>query len=561
MKRKTTTIFKFLATLFTLVVFTSCDKKARELTNLQIKSLDSIATIDVPNDAPGVATGIVMNGKIVYEKYAGYADLKDSTFIDGRSRFNIASNGKQFTALAILSLMDEGKLSLDDDIRTFFPKLYPTIKSKITIAHLLNHTSGIRDVYNLLALQGITWWEHTYDNNDALNLLRKQHDLNFEPGSKYYYSNSNYIVLAEIVSRASGSNFIDYTNQMFQDLNMPNTSFTGNYKTIDGPIAKPYFSFDTWFNYDWIWNIHGDGNIFSTLNDQLEFERILQTKKNKRFSKELLEQSQSLLPNSSTQKYGYGVEFMEHQKIPYKYHGGSTGAWKAITARFEKQKFSIITLTNSGKTDPMTQTLNTANVLMGLKSGSNDIRLTPEKIGPYVAIEDIVGMYEINGSIWEFVERDGDLYLLRAGRNDTKLVREADNVFQQWNDAPFKQEFTKNKQGEMLVTAYYTKTPVFTLTRKNTDFSGFDYEAVNGTYINNETSVSFKVEHTSGRKYKVVSGENVMNAFLLSKKELVINDYNYRIKIGETKEGKTTNLFLTFRRIQNVRFSRININE
>lgn len=543
--------------IITIFCISSCEKEARELTNLQIKSLDSIATIDVPKGAPGVATGIVMDGKIVYEKYAGYADLKDSTFIDNRSRFNIASNGKQFTALAILSLIDEGKLTLDDDIRTFFPKLFSAIESKITIGHLLNHTSGIRDVYNLWAIQGITWWEHTYDNNDALNLLRKQDDLNFEPGSKYYYSNSNYIVLAEIVSRASGSNFIDYTNQMFQDLNMPNTSFTGNYKTIDGPIAKPYFSFDTWFNYDWIWNIHGDGNIFSTLQDQLEFERILQTKKNKRFSKKLLEQSQSLLPNSTTQKYGYGVEFMEHQKISYKYHGGSTGAWKAITARFEKQQFSIITLTNSGKTDPMTQTLNTANVLLDLKADSDGIRLTPEKIGPYVAIEDIVGMYEINGFIWEFVEREGDLYLLRAGRNDTKLVREADNVFQQWNDAPFKQEFTKNKQGEMQVTAYYTRTPTFSLTRRNTDFSGVDYKAISGTYINNETSVSFKVEHTSGRKYKVVSGENTMKAVLLSKDELVINDYNYRIKIEKDNNGVVSDIFLTFRRIQNVRFSRI----
>tara|TARA_R110002073_G_scaffold108336_9_gene243683 strand:+ start:113947 stop:115623 length:1677 start_codon:yes stop_codon:yes gene_type:complete len=557
MKCKIPTIFKFIVALFTITAFTSCDQKPRELTNLQIKSLDSIATIDVPEGAPGVAVGVVMDGKIVYEKYAGYADLKDSTFIDERSRFNIASNGKQFTALAILSLIEEGKLALDDDIRKFFPELYPTIKSKIKVAHLLNHTSGIRDVYNLWALQGITWWEHTYDNNDALNLLRKQDDLNFEPGSKYYYSNSNYIVLAEIVSRASGSNFIDYTNQMFQNLNMPNTSFTGNYKTINGQIAKPYFSFDTWFNYDWIWNIHGDGNLFSTLQDQLEFEKILQTKKNKRFTKELLEQSQSLLPNSTTQKYGYGVEFMEHQKILYKYHGGSTGAWKAITARFEKQNFSIITLTNSGKTDPMTQTLNTANVLMDLKASSDGIRLTPEKVGPYVTIEDIIGMYEINGFIWEFVERGGDLYLLRAGRNDTKLVREADNVFQQWNDAPFKQEFTKNEQGEMKVTAYYPRTPTFSLTRKNTDFSGFNYGTIDGTYVNKETSVSFEIKHTSGRNYKVVSGENTMKAVLLSREELVINDYNYRIRIGKTTDGKISNVFLTFRRIQNVRFSRV----
>ena len=543
--------------LIIVLVLVSCDPKPRKLTNAQINSIDSIATIDVPKSAPGVAVGIVMDGKIIYEKYAGYADLQDSLLIDTQSRFNIASNGKQFTALAVLSLIEEGKLTLEEDIRTFFPKLFPAIKSKITIAHLLNHTSGIRDVYDLWSLQGITWWEHTYSNKDVLNLLLQQSELNFEPGSKYSYSNSNYMLLAEIVGIASESNFIEYTNQIFRDLNMPNTSFEGNYKNIRGSVAKPYFNFDTWFGYEWIWNAYGDGNIFSTLQDQLEFEKILQTKKNKRFSKELLEESQSLIPDSSNKKYGYGVEFMEHKKIPYKYHGGSTGAWKAITARFEQQNFSIVTLTNSGKTDPMTQTLNTADILMNLDPKEDNIQLTPEKIGSYTDAKDILGMYEINGYIWEIVERNGDLYLLRAGRNDTKLVRESDNVFHQWNDAPFKQEFRKNEKGEMQVTAYYTKTPPFTLTRKNTDFSKFDFAAVNGTFLNQETKVSFSVKHVFGSRYDVTSGETQMKAILLSKDELVINDYGYKIKIGNKENTSISNLFLTSGRIQNVRFSRV----
>lgn len=548
----------YLIVIWSIIfAMTSCTKKPEQLTNLQIKKLDSIATIDVPGDAPGVAVGVVMDGKTVYEKYAGYADLEDSTFIDEKSRFNIASNGKQFTALAILNLIEDKKMSLDDDIRSFFPNLYPDIKSKIKISHLLNHTSGIRDVYDLWGLQGITWWEHTYTMEDALSMLSKQTDLNFEPGEKYSYSNSNYMILAEVVSIVSGTNFIDYTNQMFEDLNMPNTSFVGNYRTIDGPVAKPYLNFDTWFGYDWIWNIYGDGNIFSTLQDQLEWEKTLQTKENKRFSKALLEESQSLIPNSKNKKYGYGVEFMEHQEIPYKYHGGSTGAWKAITARFPKQNVSIITLTNSGKTDPMTQTLNSVNVLMDLKSDSENIRLTPEKIGTYVSVKDIVGLYEMNGFIWQFVEREGDLYLLRSGRNDTKLIREADNVFQQWNDAPFKQEFTKNEEDEMQVTAYYTRTPHFILTRTNTDFTYFDFESVNGSFLNKETGVSFTVKCLSDLNYEVTSGDTKMTAILLSPSELVINDYDYRIKMQKDKNNNVSDLFLTSGRIQNVRFYRV----
>lgn len=521
-----------------------------------MKSLDSIATVDVPKNAPGIATGIVMNGEVVYRNVAGYANLKDSILIDEKSRFNIASNGKQFVALAILSLEDEGKLMLTEDIRTYFPKLFPKIESKITIAHLLNHSSGIRDVYDLWSLQGITWWEHTYTNQDALEFLHKQKELNFIPGEKYSYSNSNYILLAEIVGIVSEVGFIEYTKQMFKDLNMPNTFFVDDYKLIGEPIAKPYFNFDTWFNYEWIWNIHGDGNLFSTLEDQLQYEMILQTKNNDRFSKDILEKSQSLLENSTIKKYGYGVEFMNHRNFPYKYHGGATGAWKAITARFEDQNFSIITLTNSGKVDPMSQTLNSANILLKLDQEDSSIQLIPDEIGPYVDIQDILGVYEINGFIWEFVERDGDLYLMRAGRNDTKLVREADNVFQQWNDAPFKQEFTKNEAGEMQVSAYYPRTPNFTLTRKNIDFSEFEFSSIDGAYVNDETGVKFSIKHSEKLYYDVVSGDNNMKATLLSKDELVINDYSYRIKIGKSTSGEVKELFLTFNRNQNMRFNR-----
>ncbi|WP_299434488.1 serine hydrolase domain-containing protein [uncultured Aquimarina sp.] len=543
--------------LLILVPYLATCQETKQLTTLQKSKLDSIATKDVPKGAPGVAVGIVMDGKIVYEKYAGYANLKDSTSINKRSRFNIASNGKQFTALAILSLIEDNKLNLDDDIRTFFPELYPKIKFKIKIAHLLNHTSGIRDVYDLWSLQSITWWKHTYRMEDALSLLSKQIDLNFDPGEKYSYSNSNYIILAEIIEKVSGTTFIEYTNQMFHDLNMPNTSFISNHKTIKEPIAQPYFNFNTWTGYNWIWNIYGDGNIFSTLEDQLNWEQILQTKQNKRFSKAFLEKSQSLLPNTKNTTYGYGLEFGEHQNISYKFHGGSTGAWKAITARFPGQNFSIITLTNSGKTDPMMQTLNSADVLMGIKSDSENIRLTPEKIGPYISLKEIVGLYQLNDAVWQFVEKEGELYLVRSGRNDTKLIREADNVFQQWNDAPFKQEFTKNEKGEMEITAYYTRTKPFTLIKKNTNFSDFDFKSVNGTFLNKETEVDFSIKYVSGVNYKVKSGKTKMKAILLSPTELVINDYNYKITIKKDENSTISHLLLTSDRIQNVKFSKI----
>ena len=148
--------------LFSLSFSQVFSQKIQPITDQLVHVLDSIASKDVPKGAPGIATGIVLDGEIIFERYYGFSDLSDSIRIGPNSRFNIASNGKQYTAIAIMKLMEENKLSLDDDIRTFFPELFSNIKDPIQIRHLLNHSSGIRDVYDLWSLQGLTWWEHTF---------------------------------------------------------------------------------------------------------------------------------------------------------------------------------------------------------------------------------------------------------------------------------------------------------------------------------------------------------------------------------------------------------------
>ncbi len=544
--------------IFLVLFFTSLLTFGQEpvkITQTQRAQLDAITIKDVPKGGPGIAVGIVKNGQIVYKNYAGYANLKDSVFIGKQSRFNIASNGKQFTAFAILNLIEKHTLSLEDDIRKYLPNLYKNIKTPIKIKHLLNHSSGIRDVYDLWSLQGITWWKVTFDNTDAMQLLEKQHDLNFESGTEYSYSNSNYILLAEIVKNVTGITFVAYTNKLFKDLDMSNTSFVSDYKNIAEPIAKPYFNFNTWKTYDWICNLYGDGNLFSTLEDQLQWETIIQTQQSDVFSKEILAKTQELIVNTTIEKYGYGVEFGEHKNVPYRFHEGSTGAWKAVVARFPAADFSIVTMINSGKIDPTGQTLEMADVLLNKTNEKETFRITPEKIGAMVTIEDVLGIYRTKGGyIMKFEKRDGDLYMLRWGRNDMKLIREADNVFQQWNDAPFKQEFTKNADGIMQITAYYPTVKPFTLTRIESDFSKFDFNALNGTFKNQETDVSFTLKHTKGTAYEVKIGKKKREGLLLTPNELLVNEYS--VKFCTDKTGNITELFVTSGRIQHVRFVR-----
>ncbi|MEM6686939.1 MAG: serine hydrolase domain-containing protein [Bacteroidota bacterium] len=527
----------------------------QNLTNTQQQQLDKIVTQDVPKDAPGVAAGIVKNGKIIYTKYAGYANLEDSIAVGTSSRFNIASNGKQFTAFAILMLEEKGKLQLDDDIRKYLPNLYKNIQHPITIKHLLNHSAGIRDVYSLWSFQGYTWWKQQFSNTDAMKLLQKQKEVNFVSGSKYLYSNSNYIVLTQIVEKVTGMSFVAYTNQMFRDLGMPNTSFVDDFNNIKGPIAKPYFSFDTWSTYDWTCNLHGDGNLFSTLEDQLQWEMLLQTKKSAVFSKEILTKSQELIANTNITNYGYGVEFGEHRDEKYRFHGGSTGAWKAITTRFDTGNFAVVTLINTGKADPMMQTLQMADVLLNKSSAKEDFPIVPATIGAKVSTKDILGIYRTKGGyIMKFEQREGKLYMIRSGRNDIELVRESANVFHQSNDAPFKQEFTKNSEGVMQITAYYPTVAPFTLARIESDLSTFDFSALNGSFRNDEIDVSFSIKNIAKENYEITMGDETSKGLLVYDNEMLVDGYN--LLFTKNADGTINEIRINSGRIQNMRFVR-----
>lgn len=517
-----------------------------QLPATMIRQLDSIATQDVPKGAPGIATGIVKDGKIVYQKVAGFASLPDSLLITSRSRFNIASNGKQFTALAVLMLIDDKKLHLTDDIRKFLPGLYPGIKSPITIGHLLTHSSGIRDVYDLWSLQGITWWKQSFGNGDVIKLLEKQQDLNFPPGSKYLYSNSNYILLATIVEKVTGRSFIDFTNNMFRKLGMPNTSFEADAKNIRGPLARAYFNFGTWTTYNWIWNVYGDGNIFSTLEDQLRWEMILQTKG---FRVKGLGSSQNLVAGSAIKNYGYGLEFGTYKGMPYRFHEGATGAWKATVIRFPEKKVSIATMVNTGKATPNTQTRLMADVFFGIPNNASFWLTKPAAEGPLVKDEEIIGTYLTEDDFaFQFEQREGKLYLKRVGRNDVLLEREGANIFHQAYDPPFKQEFLRNAKGELTVTAYYTSHAPYTLTKVDANFHGFDFASLTGKYLNTETDVVISMQYSGGKSYAVQIGTDSTKGLLVTPKKMLVDNY-----VLEFAEGV---IFLSGDRIARVLFKR-----
>lgn len=537
-----------------LTTFTMCAQSPSQLGDVEKSLIDSILVMDVPDGGAGLAIGIVRDGEIIYQDYAGFANIEDSILINEETRFNIASNGKQFTAFAILRLAHHNKLNLQDDFRTFLPSFFTEVEEKITIQNLLNHTSGIRDFYDLWSLEGKTWWRESADNKDVLGLLKKQNKLNFKPDSQYLYSNSNYVLLAEIIEKVTGNSFIAYTQELFDDLKMSSSSFESDYNNIIDPVALPYFNFDTWTTFNWINNIVGDGALFSTLTDQLQWEKIIQTHKSYPLSADVIEKSQKPISDSEFKNYGYGIEFDDYLGKSLVYHLGATGAWKAVTYRFPEENVSIVVLTNSGKIIPLLTAQAISKVLFGGESHTQKYITQPVEVGSRVEIEDLVGTYQNeNGFSFRFVNRVNELFLLRNGRNDTKLVRESANIFHQWNDPAFKQEFKVNSNNVMQVTAYYTTHAPYTLTKIEADFEEYDFKKLEGNFANSETDATLDIRYFGNQEFKVTISGREFTAQLLKPSLLKVG--NYSIHIDE-KTNYIEEILLDGDRIKKVTFRR-----
>ena len=182
-------------------------------------------------DSPGAALAVTRDGEIIYKQGYGTANLEYDISITTTTIFDIASVSKQFAAFAIATLAHNGKLSLDDDIRTYLPGM-PDFGNTITLRHLLHHTSGLRDWVQSLVIAGVIM-EDVISFKHILKMARHQKALNFKPGEAYLYSNMGYNLLAEIVERVTGDSFRDWTDtNIFKPLAMTNSHFHDDHQMI-----------------------------------------------------------------------------------------------------------------------------------------------------------------------------------------------------------------------------------------------------------------------------------------------------------------------------------------
>lgn len=519
------------------------------------EQIDAIITSEISEKDPGIMVGVVKDGNIIYEKYHGLSNIENQVKMSDKTRSNIASTAKQFTALMVLKLSLDGKLNLEDDIRLYLPDLYKSVKDSIKIRHLINHTSGIRDYVELMDLEGQVWWKRVgLDNGDIMAILEKQEDLGFAPGSKYSYSNSGYVVLAELIAMVTQQKFTDYAIQFFKTLGMGNTAFAKRYMEVIPNRAEPYsdWGYGELFHSISVTKTAGEGFLYTTLKDQLQYEQALQNAQKQ--NNELLILSQKSIPNSRVKSYGFGLKLNDRLGRTAVHHDGVTNAYNAQALRFPEEKLSVFIMSNNG------------NIRSDLIANKIASVFLPKKETPMQYHKDytentsakpfqIEGQYNYPNSdkLVRIVKDKGTFFWKEGNYYNLEMIPEGNNRFAFSADPKLKIVFYQNEMVE-----YYPSGKTKIYKRNKTKPASFsDLENFVGKYHNNELNIDFEIALTEENNLKLqfANDNNVQNVQVFNRRDLLAGN-NYVLKAYRDRFDKVTELLLDYDRAKNIRFKK-----
>lgn len=451
-----------------------------------------LAKYDFKN-GPGLSLAVIKDGAVVYKKGFGIANLEYGVPITTSTVFQVASVSKQFTVFSILLLEQEGKLSIDDDIRKYLPEM-PDYGHKITLRNLANHTSGIRDNTDLANLIG-TGEADLISNEEAVKLITSQKGLNFIPGDEFQYCNSGYILLAEIVKRVSGQSFAEFTQaRIFKPLKMKNSQFIDAPETIVKNRAYSYIKYENTY-YKSILNhsFVGSTGLNTTIDDlslwAMNFKK--KTIGNDAIFKKMKEKSR--LNSGELIPYGLGLENQVYKGLDIVFHGGGIGRYGSRILIIPEHNFSVVYMCNSRDFHPFDIVYPIIDYYLADKE---TIQSTPTI--NKTLLQNFVGDYEIfprTGYIFTF-SKDNDTLFQQVKGDDAKvkLVQISDNEFTFPNYPHSKFVFEKaNGQSSNFVRWHISD---FSYKGQRIELKQFDKEKVNsnelvGMYYNAELNTTY----------------------------------------------------------------------
>jgi len=425
-------------TLITIILFTNCCQDQSEKFFDKFKAVDSLF-VKYDSTSPGCDIGIVYHGKLIYKKGYGMADIENQIPNTPDKLFDIASTSKQFTAFCILLLQEQGKLSIEDKIKKYIPEL-PDCYEPVLIKHLLTHTSGIRDHYDLMDLTGIeevsseeqNWVNHNYNEENVFGILLRQKELNFAPGTFYQYCNSGFYLAGKIIERISGLSLREfYKSNIFAPLGMKNTFLYDDYSFYNKNRTMGYSKTSHGYRRNLIkYETYGDGQIMTNIHDMYLWDKNFYNNKLGQGNSSLITQSytRGQLNNGQSVDYSIGgLEVSKYKGLTVTDRIGGTRGICSDIVRFPDQEFTVICLSNFDDLDPdpWRVALKIADIFLGdyyphlaetstINESSKRVTILPK-----ANVDKLVGTYfnELSKDFFKISLIDDNLYL-----NSKKLI-------------------------------------------------------------------------------------------------------------------------------------------
>ena len=374
--------------------------------------------------SPGCAVGVSQRGRVVLERAYGMADVESGTPMTPRTVVHAASLAKSVTAMAVLLLARDGKLALDDDVRRYLPEL-PDYRARygapVTIRQLLNHTSGVRDFFELLILARGRFEEERITDAEAMTVIGRQLSLNFPPGTQYGYSNTGYFLAAHIVERVSGERFSAFAaKRIFAPLGLTNTRFRDDFTTLVPGRAVGYARRGTEWrtsvpNYD----VVGSTNLLTTVGDLLRWAANLANPVvgDSALVRQML--TPGVLAGGDTTQYGLGLSLITDRGVRVAEHEGRDPGFRAYLGWYRAPGVAVALLCNAAALNPVGLGRQVAGIALALPVDAPAPAAAPSP----TVVDDTrkalawAGVYfePSTRQVAELTVRDGVLYTDRAG--------------------------------------------------------------------------------------------------------------------------------------------------
>ncbi len=344
----------------------------------------------VTGASPGCVLGVSLDGKSVFEKAYGLAEIEHSVPNTPETIFESGSVAKQFVAASLVLLSLEGKLSIDDPVRKYIPEL-PDYGSQLTIRHLLNHTAGLRDWGAVMGVTGVGRGDRVVSQDLAFDVIIHQKATDFKPGAEYSYSNSGYTLASTIVERVSKQTLPEFTaERFFKPLGMTNSTWRDDYQRLVPGRAQAYSPDQkgSWRLDMPIMNVYGNGGMLTTVGNWLKWNAMLESRSMGAPLVDALE-TNGVLNDGRKISYALGLTVNEYQGLRQVSHGGSTAGYQTYLTRFPELKLSVAVLCNGSSGNPARLALDVINEIAGpfpAPEAPESFAVKPEELQKYLGL-------------------------------------------------------------------------------------------------------------------------------------------------------------------------------